>query len=103
MLTSMRTILFFTFLVSLAKAGLLMTVGILVKNHFDTLLSIIVRKPIPEILIDSNKLEKTNHLIKWIGIFIIITAICMAVAAIFTFAIGARWPRMDTGNFNFNF
>lgn len=50
----MKSFVFFSFLVSLAKSGLWISVGILVKNHLETLLSFIIRKPVPDNLIEEN-------------------------------------------------
>jgi flagellar biosynthesis protein FlhB len=96
----MKTFLFFTFLVSLAKSGLWISIGILIKNHLETLLSLIVRKPLPDHLIEENKLETFNQVTKWIGLFIIIIGIGFALSALATLIMGFNMP---TSNFNFKF
>jgi hypothetical protein len=96
----MKIIFFFTFLLSLAKAGLWIGIGTLISKHFDTALSLIVRKPVPEDLIKPERLEVANQVIRWIGIFIIIIGIGLAVSGFVTFIVSFRMP---SGNFKFNF
>ena len=96
----MRLALFVTFLVSLAKGGLWITIGTLVKNHFETFIAFIIRKPVADGLIDKNRYDALINVIKWIGIFIIIIGIGIAVLGLVTFIIGFRMP---TNSFNFNF
>lgn len=96
----MKAFLFLTFLVSLAKSGLIISIGILIKDHMDTVLSLIIRKPIPEDLIDSNKLEIVNKVNKWMGIFIIIIGAGVAIVALSTIIFGIG---VSTHNFNFKF
>ncbi|MCU4164433.1 hypothetical protein [Carboxylicivirga caseinilyticus] len=96
----MKFILFITFLTSLAKAGLLIGLGILLKNHFETVLSTLIRKPIPEDLIERYSYEKMKEVIRWIGIFVMILGIGMAVIGLSTLIMGFQMPM---NNFNFNF
>ena len=96
----MKTFLFFTFLVSLAKSGLWISIGILIKNHLETLLSLLIRKPVPDNLIEKNNLETLNNVTKWIGIFIIVIGIGVALSAFATLIMGFRMP---TNSFNFKF
>ena len=96
----MKTFLFFTFLLSLTKSGLWISIGILVKNHFDTILSLIIRKPVPDNLIENSKLNSANNIIKWIGIFIIAIGIGVAVSALLTLIVSSRMP-MSSFNFKF--
>ena len=96
----MKAFLFLTFLISLAKSGLLIGIGILVKDHMDTVFSLIIRKPIPEGLISSDKLESLNKINKWMGIFIIIIGAGVALAALATITFGIG---VSSHNFNFKF
>jgi hypothetical protein len=96
----MRSILFFTFLVSLAKAGLWICIGTLIKSHIETLMAFIVRKPIPEDLIDQHRYREFMNILKWIGILLIIIGIIVAVIGFVTFGVSFRMP---TNSFNFNF
>ncbi len=91
----MKALLFFTFFAALAKSGLWIGIGFLIKNHFNTLLSLIIRKPIPEDLIDANTLKNFNIIIKWIGIFIIIIGIAMALPAFATLKMGLSMPTLN--------
>lgn len=96
----MKSYLFFTFLVSLAKAGLWISIGVLIKNHLETLFAFLMRKPVPDNLIDKNKLDTFNNVTKWIGIFIILIGIGLAIAALNSLIIGFRMPGHKI-NFNF--
>lgn len=81
----MKTLLFFSLLLSLAKSGLWITVGILIKNHLESTLTLLTRKPMPDGIIEKNNFEKLTKVTKWIGIFIIIVGIGLALSAIATF------------------
>ena len=96
----MKFILFITFLTSLAKAGLLIGLGVLLKNHFEALLATLIRKPIPEDLIEKYSYDKMREVIKWIGIFVIILGVGMAIIGLSTLVMGFQMPM---NNFNFNF
>ncbi|MFB6343259.1 hypothetical protein ACE01N_00310 [Saccharicrinis sp. FJH2] len=85
----MRMFFFIPFLLSLAKAGLWISIGLLIKDHFETILSLIIRKPVPEGLIEQYHYEKVRNIIKWIGIFIIIIGAGIAVTAFSTMVMGA--------------
>ena len=85
----MRTFIFIPLLISLAKAGLWISIGLLIKDHFDTILSLIIRKPVPEDLIDQYHDEKVRNIIKWIGIFIIIIGAGIAVTSFSTMVMGS--------------
>ena len=78
---------FFTFVFSLAKAGLWISIGILVSKHMDTLLSLIIRRPLPEGLIKPEKLNSAKKVIKWIGIFTIIFGFGVALSGLATFVV----------------
>jgi hypothetical protein len=96
----MKTILFFTFLMALVKSGLYISIGILVMNHIETLLSLITRKPVPDNLIEKNNLTTFYIVTRWIGIFIIAIGVGIGITALVTLIMGFR---MQTHTFNFNF
>lgn len=77
----MKTVLFFTFLSSLTKSALWITIGILLKSNFVTLLTFTLRKPVPDGLIEKDKLESLFKVIKWVGIFIIAYGVCLAIVS----------------------
>ncbi|HKJ43713.1 MAG TPA: hypothetical protein VKA27_16570 [Sunxiuqinia sp.] len=72
--------------------------GILLKNHFETLLSLIIRKPVPNELIEKTQHESTIRAIKWVGNFFIILGIGIALMGIASMGMTSRIP---THNFNF--
>ncbi len=96
----MKLVLLFTFLVSLAKGGLWIAAGTLIKSHIGPLMAFIMRKPIPEDLIDKHKYEAFMNIVKWIGILLIIIGIGVAVIGFVTFVVSFRIP---TNSFNFKF
>lgn len=96
----MKAFLLFTFLVSLAKSGLWISMGILIKNHLETVLSLVLRKSVPNNLIEKNNLETVNNITNWIGIFIIVIGVGIALSAFATLVMGFRMP---TNSFNFKF
>lgn len=96
----MKTLLFFGFLTALAKAGLLITIGVLIKNHLKSFLLLITQKPALYDIVENDNAKRINNLIKWIGIFIIIIGIILALSAFTTLIMGLRVP---SNNFNFKF
>jgi hypothetical protein len=82
----------------LAKSGLWISIGILVKTHFESFLSLIIGKPVPKNLIDKNNIEMVNNVTKWIGIFIIAIGVGVALSAF-----GALMMKclMPSNNLNF--
>jgi archaellum biogenesis protein FlaJ (TadC family) len=96
----MKTFLLFAFLTSLAKSGLWITVGVLIKNHLESLLSLVTRKSMPNDIIEKNDFDKLNNVTKWIGLFIIFVGIGLALSAIVTFIMGLNMP---TNRFNLKF
>lgn len=75
-------------------------VGILIKNHLDAFLSLLTRKSMPSDVIEQSKVEPLNKVIRWVGLFIILFGIGMALMATAVFFMGSSMP---TGNFNFKF
>lgn len=96
----MKIIIVFTFLFSLAKAGLWISFGVLINKHMDTVISLFSRKPLPEDLINSERLDAADQVIKWIGIFIIIVGVGLAITSISTLIVSLN---MSTNNFRFKF
>ncbi len=96
----MKSLLFFTFLSGLAKSIMIIFLGILIKDHIETLISMIIRKPIPDGLIDEQKYNSIHSVIKWIGIMIIILGVGQALMSLMTLFMGFNMPM---NNFNFQF
>lgn len=88
----MTAVLFFTFIGSLAKGGLWIALGILIKNHRDALLALVTRKSLPDEMIEKRNLYKLNKTTKWIGIFAIIVGISLVLSAIATLFVGFGVP-----------
>ncbi len=78
----MKLFFILSFILTFAKAGLWIGIGTLISKHFDTLVFFLVRKPIPEGLIESKRLESAKTVIKWIGIFIILVGVGVAITGI---------------------
>lgn len=96
----MRFILFISFLVALAKSGILILIGVLIKNHLDALLFLLTRKSMPSEVTEQSKAEALNKVTRWLGLFIILLGIGMALSATTVFFMGSSMP---AGNFNFKF
>ena len=64
----MIALLLTNFIISLIKSVLWIFLGILFIKHFETALSYIIRKPIPEELISKKNKDDFIELMKWIGV-----------------------------------
>lgn len=95
----MKFLLFITFLITTCKGGLLIGLGVLIRNHFDSILSVILRKPIPDNLISEVDKEKIDKVIRIIGLLIIAIGVGTVILALSTMLAGTRM----TNNFHLNF
>ncbi|MCT4588117.1 MAG: hypothetical protein N4A71_09875 [Carboxylicivirga sp.] len=95
----MNFILFITFLLTACKGGLWIGLGVLIRNHFDAILSMLLRKPIPENLIAETDKEKIDKVIRIIGLLIIGIGVGTVIIALSTLFAGSRM----TNNFHLNF
>ena len=96
----MKIIFFFTFLVTLAKGCLWISIGTLINKHFETVLSMITRKPLPENLIHPEKLDLARQSIKWVGLFIVLIGVGLLISGLVTLIASFSVP---SSNLNFNF
>ena len=92
--------LFFSFLLSICYGGIWISVGLLVKNHLETVLSMILRKPNPENLINPEDFQKAKSVINVIGILLILIGIGTIVIGLSSMIAGFS---MSSPNFNFKF
>jgi hypothetical protein len=90
--------MFLTFLLSICYGGIWISIGVLLRNHFETILSMIIRKPIPDNLIDPINFLKTKNVIKVIGVFLVIIGILTMIAGLTTFIVSCITPY---SSFNF--
>ena len=97
----MKGVMFFTYLSVLAHAALWIGLGVLIRNHFETAISMIVRKPIPENLIGEEKFNAAHNVIRFIGGIMVIIGISKAIAVLASFI--ASLSHLPTNNFNFKF
>lgn len=88
----MAFISFLSFLLTSFKASLWLFFGILLKDHFETVLSIIFRKPIPEGLISPKNYQRTSNLIKTIGTILIIIGSIIILKAFASWIAGIISP-----------
>lgn len=96
----MQWMFVFSFLLSICHGGIWIGIGLLVMNHLETFLSMILRKPIPENLINQEDYHKTRNVINAIGILLILVGIVTIIIGFATMIAGFRVP---TPNFNFKF
>ena len=95
----MKFISFVSFLLTVIKGGILIGIGIIIKDHFNTFISKIVRGPIPkEVNIDGN--NKLDKIIRFIGLLIIILGSTIIIMSLSTWIIGK--PSQSNG-FNLKF
>ena len=96
----MKFLLFVTLLVSIAKSGIWICVGILLRKHFDTIYTLLFRKPIPEDLIEKENYETMYKVIQGLGAILVLIGVFSVILAISTFIYGNS---VANGNFNFKF
>jgi hypothetical protein len=89
--------LFFTFLLSLCYGGIWISAGLLVRNHFETVISMLFRKPIPDGLANSDDYLKAKAIINILGLLFIIIGVIIMIVGLFSLV---GFPR---SNINFNF
>jgi len=94
----MKLFLFITFLITIAKGGIWIGIGIIIRKHFDALLTLILRKPLPEGIISKEQHESMNKIIEWIGLCIITIGVLTIFFGLITLISGSS---MTHGNFNF--
>jgi hypothetical protein len=92
--------LFFSFLLSICYGGIWIGLGLLVKNHLETVLSMILRKPIPDNLINPEDFQKTKSVINVIGILLILIGIGTMIIGLSSMIVSYSMP---SPNFNFKF
>ena len=96
----MKTLLFFSFLLSVCHGGIWICSGLLVRNHFETILSMILRKPVPENMIDPEDSQRTKKVIDVIGLLLILIGIGTMIIGLTTMITGLG----NLGaNFNFKY
>lgn len=96
----MKFTFFMTFLISVFKAWLWISSGILLRSHFETVLNLIIRKPVPEGLIEAEKYEMTKRNIRVIGSLLIAIGIGLIIMAFTVWYMSFQVP---SNNFKINF
>jgi hypothetical protein len=96
----MKFIFFLNFLGALCKGIVIMGVGNLLRNHFRTVVSMLVRREIPETLIEPYNYDRAINAIRVIGLFVMLIGVGLIVVSFATFIASLTMP---SGNFNFNF
>lgn len=89
--------LFFTFLLSLCYGGIWICAGVLVRNHFETVISMFFRRPIHEGIVNPDDYMKAKSVINILGLIFIIIGVLVMISGLFTFF---NFPGQ---NVNFNF
>ena len=84
----MALTLFASLILSIAKAGIWVSFGILIYKHYDFILLLITNRLISNHESLSEKKEDIHKIIKWIGIFVIIIGIASALVSLFSMALG---------------
>lgn len=96
----MKSFFFITTVIALAKAGLWICFGLLVKNHLDSFWTFITRKSLPDGIIETDKLQKFYKITNWVGSLLIIIGAISAITALSMLVFSGKFPGQ---NFNFKF
>ncbi len=97
----MKFMLVFTFFLSICYGGIWISIGLLLLNHLETVLSMIFRKPIPDNLISPQNLNNAKNVINVIGVLSILIGIATIILGLNTMVTGFNMSNQP--NFNFNF
>lgn len=85
-------LLFLAFFASLAKAAILVCIGLLLKKHFDIILTFFIRASVSRKEMTDDNLISAGKVIQWIGLFIIVIGVCTAITAFVTMFESLRLP-----------
>ena len=96
----MKFMLFITFVMALAKGGIWIALGVILRNHFETAVSLLFRKPKPDGLVDDRRQVEFMGVVRLLGLALIILGVLVAFLGLLTWINGMRMP---SHNFNFNF
>ena len=97
----MKALLILSVLSSLLKGGFLICFGLLIRNYFEPFISMLIRREIPEGLINDRDYYRTMILIQIIGTIIIIVGVIVIIAIIITWIKSQNM--MSSANFKFDF
>jgi len=84
----MKLQLFIGFITLLAKGAAIICIGEIIRSHFETVISMIIRRPIPENLISPENYNRAKMIISIIGILIIISGIFVILLGLFSLISG---------------
>lgn len=96
----MKFMMLLTFAVAACKGGIWIALGLLIRNHLEAFLALILRKPIPENLISQEEKDRTRKIYDFIGLLLVGIGVCVILIGLLTWIMSFRIP---SGNFNFNF
>jgi hypothetical protein len=74
--------LIFSFLITLCKGSIWMGVGVLLRNHMETIFSLVSRKPHPEGLVKPEDYKSTKGVFNFIGLMCALIGIGVIVLGI---------------------
>lgn len=94
----MRFMLIFSFLITLCKGSIWMGVGLLLRNHIETIFSLVSRKPNPEGLVDPKDFKSTKGIFNFIGLMCVFIGIGVIILGITRMIAGFG---MNGGHFMF--
>ncbi len=96
----MRFMLIFSFLITLCKGSIWIGVGLLLRNHMETIFSLISRKPHPEGLVKPEDYASTKGVFNIIGLLCVFIGIGVIILGISSMIAGFNAPY---GQFPFRF
>jgi hypothetical protein len=88
----MRFMLIFSFLITLCKGSIWMGVGLLLRNHMETIFSLVSRKPHPEGLVDPKDFKSTKGLFNFIGLMCVFIGIGVIILGVTRMIAGFGMP-----------
>ena len=88
----MKLIFIFTFLIALFKGGILIGVGVLLRYHFVTFVSLIRRKELPDNLIWSGDYKRAMAVIRTIGLLITLTGVAIILLGLASLIVALSMP-----------
>ncbi len=96
----MKFMMLLSFAIAACKGGIWIAFGLLIRNHLDSFLSLILRKSIPDNLISREESDRTRKIYDIIGLLLVGIGVCVILIGFITWIMSFRIP---SGNINFNF
>jgi len=87
----MKIAFLFSLIISLCKGGAWIGLGLLLRDHFDSLITLVTRRDVQEDRAQARTNDSTMKMIKFIGLLFIILGIAIMVMGLYTVIAGSRF------------